>query len=118
MSFEFFTHIVLLRPFYPRSSNDYFGSYDQRNWNHLDQVNAPFILFNFHSLIFSFSAQILSLRGRKLKIRVYEGYSLLGRVHDSMYMGKAKPSHVYVALYTTMTKLARLQVREHIFERF
>jgi hypothetical protein len=76
--------------------------------NRLDQVSAYPILFHFNGLIFSFSDQILSIRGRKLETRVYVGYSSSGRVHDLMYMGKVKPSHVYEALYMTVIRVTRV----------
>ena len=73
--------------------------------NRLDQVSAYPILFHFNGLIFSFSDQVLSIRGYKLETRVYMGWSSLGRIHDLMYTGKVKPSHVYEALYMTIIRV-------------
>jgi hypothetical protein len=38
-----------------------------------------------------------------------------GHVHGDMYMGKVKPTHVYVALYVIFNIIAHIQVHKQLF---
>jgi hypothetical protein len=88
MSFDFFTYIVIwghlihdIPVMISRATINEIG-------NHLEQVSAHTVLFPFNGLIVIFSAQFFSFRARRVKTRVYAGYSSSGHVYDPMYVGK------------------------------
>jgi hypothetical protein len=83
--------------------------------NLLDQVSSHPIHFHLNGLIFRFSAQFLSIRGCKLKTRVYASCSSLGCIHNLMYMGKVKPARVYESLYMTVIMVAHVQLCAQVF---
>jgi hypothetical protein len=84
--------------------------------NHLDQVSAYPILFDFNGLNFIFSRHFFSIRGRYLETKVYVGDSSSDRVHNLMYAGKVNLSWVYKALYATVIRVAHVQVQKQVFK--
>jgi hypothetical protein len=82
---------------------------------HLEEVSAHPILFHFNGLIFRFSGQCFSIRGRKLKTRVYVSCSSLGHVHELMYVGKVNHAHVYESLYVNFIMVSHVQLRTQFF---
>jgi hypothetical protein len=82
---------------------------------HTDQVSSHDVLFHFNGLIPSFSFQFLSIKGHKLETRVYVGCSSLGHVHDLMYVGKEKPSHIYESLYTIFIRVVHVQLCKQFY---
>jgi len=85
--------------------------------NHLDQLSAHPLLFNFNGLNSSFKSHCLSIRECNMETSVYAGDRSSGCVYDPTYMGKAKLARVYAALYMTVMILSRAQVHEQDFER-
>jgi hypothetical protein len=81
----------------------------------MDQVSAHPILFHFNGLIFRFSAHFFSIRGCKLKTRVYVGCSSSSHVHDLMYMGKVNPDCIYEALYSIFIMESHIQLHAQFF---
>jgi len=76
----------------------------------LDQVSSHPLYFNFN-----FRPHYFSIRGCNMENRAYVGDSSSGPVYDPIYAGKVSHAHIYIALYTIVTKLARVQVREQHF---